>query len=469
MHEESPDRRTISRAATWRKAVVSLLDGRGSIVQGTAIDISPDGLRVVSPVPLAVGAAVEVLLPPRPDQANEAPITVNGRVAWCSPESDATHAFGIMLREEAPPATDATGLTRADVEDLLACLRAEMQTGGGAGRKGRSPSAAEPNQQLALVRFFAMLLLLLFLLWGSYSAMRSIDWQPGSAPPGAPQLLDAPQALNVAQEALLAGDTVQATGRFEELMASGPTPAIRLIAALGLADTLRQQGRAQEAVVALRKGIGVAGDAPKAWRDLARQFEGQLAGEGALAEAPPLLVNALDLLPPTQTPLATESASAQPPTTETPQESPVPPPARPADAPAPPPAPAEGPIRLEVDASDYVLTVYRGESEVAAYPVGLGMENATPQGDFVIANKIQNPDWFNRGETVKSGDPRNPLGALWMGLGDKKGPTSYGIHPTNESESIGGNRSRGCVRMRPADAAALFEICPLGTPVHIRE
>jgi len=45
-----------------------------------------------------------------------------------------------------------------------------------------------------------------------------------------------------------------------------------------------------------------------------------------------------------------------------------------------------------VDASDYVLTVYRGESPVASYPVGLGMNDATPQGDFVIANKIENPD-----------------------------------------------------------------------------
>jgi len=70
---------------------------------------------------------------------------------------------------------------------------------------------------------------------------------------------------------------------------------------------------------------------------------------------------------------------------------------------------------------------------------------------------------------VKNSDPRNPLGTLWMGLGDKKGPTSYGIHPTKDAGSIGGNRSRGCVRMRPADAAELFNICPLGTPVRIRE
>lgn len=468
--EQSPtDRRTMSRAATWRRAVVSLLTGHGGMIQATAIDISPDGLRVVAPVPVPLAAEVEVLLPARADHAADVPLTVTGRVVWCNPGPDAGHTLGIKLHEEAPPATDAAGMTRMEAEDLIARVREELRARAEAGgenliRLTTLPVHEKPRRRWG--RLLAALLFLFLLLWGSYAFMRRLDWRPRPVERAAPAPLNGPEALDEAQEALLNGDTVQATRRFEELIRRGPTPAIRLIASLGLADTLRQQGRAQEAIVALRRGLGAAGEAPKAWRDLARQFEGQLAAEGALADAPPLLVNALDLLPPTSAALATlPSQDEATKGTDAEQEMP----ARPLPITAESNAPPEAPVRLEVDASDYVLTVFRGESAVAAYPVGLGMNNATPRGDFVIANKIANPDWFNRGETVKSGDPRNPLGALWMGLGDKKGPTSYGIHPTKEAGSIGSGRSRGCVRMRPADALALYEMCPLGTPVHIRE
>ncbi len=45
--------------------------------------------------------------------------------------------------------------------------------------------------------------------------------------------------------------------------------------------------------------------------------------------------------------------------------------------------------------------------------------------------------------------------------------TSYGIHASNDPRAIGQPFSRGCVRMRPNDAEALFRLVPLGTPVTI--
>ena len=38
---------------------------------------------------------------------------------------------------------------------------------------------------------------------------------------------------------------------------------------------------------------------------------------------------------------------------------------------------------------------------------------------------------------------------------------------TKELDSIGKNRSRGCIRMRPDDASRVFAVCPIGTRVHI--
>ena len=125
------------------------------------------------------------------------------------------------------------------------------------------------------------------------------------------------------------------------------------------------------------------------------------------------------------------------------------------------------PLSVEVDTARYVLRIIENGGVVRRFPVGLGRNGTTPLGDFEIANKITNPDWYNRGEVVPAGDPENPLGSRWMGLGTDGKATSYGIHPTSEAESIGKNESQGCVRMRPADAEEVFRRCPIGTPVRI--
>jgi len=46
-------------------------------------------------------------------------------------------------------------------------------------------------------------------------------------------------------------------------------------------------------------------------------------------------------------------------------------------------------------------------------------------------------------------------------------PDGYGIHATNEPNSIGQARSHGCIRMSRADAEDLFERVVVGTPVEI--
>lgn len=113
------------------------------------------------------------------------------------------------------------------------------------------------------------------------------------------------------------------------------------------------------------------------------------------------------------------------------------------------------------------MTIHFDGAPVAEFPVGLGRNNATPEGDFKIASKVTDPDWSDRGRIVKAGDPENPLGKRWMGLGTGERTTSYGIHPTKEPESIGADMSRGCIRMRPEDAEKVFGLCPVGTCVCI--
>ncbi|HWI55285.1 MAG TPA: L,D-transpeptidase [Desulfobacteria bacterium] len=85
-----------------------------------------------------------------------------------------------------------------------------------------------------------------------------------------------------------------------------------------------------------------------------------------------------------------------------------------------------------------------------SYPVGIGkILTTTPTGTFRIINKAPNPG--------------GPFGVMWMGLSRPH----YGIHGTNNPQSIGKQVSKGCVRMHNRDVLELARIVPIGTPVTI--
>jgi L,D-transpeptidase ErfK/SrfK len=106
------------------------------------------------------------------------------------------------------------------------------------------------------------------------------------------------------------------------------------------------------------------------------------------------------------------------------------------------------------------------------YPVGIAEEAlTTPEGDFVIRNKIKNPVWKvpaavrreRRLPATMPPGPDNPLGEFWLGF-SKAG---HGIHGTNDPFGIGRRASRGCIRLYPSDIRDLFGRVQVGTPVRI--
>lgn len=78
-------------------------------------------------------------------------------------------------------------------------------------------------------------------------------------------------------------------------------------------------------------------------------------------------------------------------------------------------------------------------------------ETPTPVGHFKVISKSK--DWGTG------------FGTRWLGLDVPWG--TYGIHGTNKPNLIGQNVSAGCVRMRNRDVEKLYELVPVGTPVHI--
>lgn len=110
------------------------------------------------------------------------------------------------------------------------------------------------------------------------------------------------------------------------------------------------------------------------------------------------------------------------------------------------------PFEMVIDKSKHRLALISGDTIVRMYEVGLGGER-TPEGSYVITDKVVNPNGRSNGE----------FGSRGMQLSN----TNYAIHGTNEPDSIGLDESLGCVRMRKADVEELFALAPQGTPVRI--
>lgn len=131
-----------------------------------------------------------------------------------------------------------------------------------------------------------------------------------------------------------------------------------------------------------------------------------------------------------------------------------------------------GPFHAVVSKSDYRLDLFAGSPDepdnwlyIRSYPVGLGEGNGTPTGEFVIrkGSKLVNPHWVNprTGEKFDANDPKNPIGEHWLGwegVGSSAMHTGYGLHGTIDPDSIGKQKSMGCVRMADNDIAAIYDL-----------
>lgn len=119
----------------------------------------------------------------------------------------------------------------------------------------------------------------------------------------------------------------------------------------------------------------------------------------------------------------------------------------------------------------YLIIVNSNYNKISTYKNGILIKSdscctgkpstPTPCGKTTIINHIQNPSYTSpeTGTYYPGGSPDNPLGTYWNGLGWK----GYGIHGTNNLDSLGHNLSHGCIRTRDPEWYA--ENIPIGTTV----
>jgi lipoprotein-anchoring transpeptidase ErfK/SrfK len=114
-----------------------------------------------------------------------------------------------------------------------------------------------------------------------------------------------------------------------------------------------------------------------------------------------------------------------------------------------------------VDKNSRRVNFYRNCRLVRSMPCAIGKASTqTPSGKYRVLEKIQNRPYYK--DHIAGGDPRNPLGKYWLGIGN-----GYALHGTNNEGSIGGAVSHGCMRMYNSDIQWLYSQAKVGTTVLI--
>jgi len=121
----------------------------------------------------------------------------------------------------------------------------------------------------------------------------------------------------------------------------------------------------------------------------------------------------------------------------------------------------QGPVNVEIFKERHELQAWIGDVCIRIYPIAVGKGNSTPEGTFVVRNKVQNPPYQPqhkaRSEHREAGAPDNPLGSRWIDIGNH-----YGVHGTIDPPSIGHDVSEGCIRMHNKDVEELYDLVVVG-------
>lgn len=148
--------------------------------------------------------------------------------------------------------------------------------------------------------------------------------------------------------------------------------------------------------------------------------------------------------------------------------------------------------RIEISVATQTLGLWDGFRLVRSWPCstsrfGTGFRegsNQTPLGAFRVAEKhgagLGQRTVFKARVPAGEWDPAQDIDddlivsrILWLeGLEARNANTRQRyiyIHGTNQEQHVGQAGSHGCIRMRNAEVAELFELVPVGTPVWIGE
>ncbi len=136
----------------------------------------------------------------------------------------------------------------------------------------------------------------------------------------------------------------------------------------------------------------------------------------------------------------------------------------------------KGPVHAVIDKSKFTMDLYLHREGlpkiyVKRLSVGVGKNGTTPAGLWRVelGSKMKFAPWnppatSEHTRAIKWGDPDYPLGKMgyWIGLEgideNTRNHNGYGIHGTDEPESVGKAQSLGCIRLLDKDIDLVYSM-----------
>jgi LysM repeat protein len=122
-----------------------------------------------------------------------------------------------------------------------------------------------------------------------------------------------------------------------------------------------------------------------------------------------------------------------------------------------------GPFSAVISLDKHTLTLMLNNQYAGRFTIGVGRDNPPPEGQYIIESKIVDPTYYGPGRQIEHGDPTNPLGRRWLGLGQQ-----YGIHGTNDPRAVGRDDVPGSISMADRDIDDVFDILSEHSRVVVR-
>jgi lipoprotein-anchoring transpeptidase ErfK/SrfK len=122
-----------------------------------------------------------------------------------------------------------------------------------------------------------------------------------------------------------------------------------------------------------------------------------------------------------------------------------------------------GPFGALIDLGKYELVLMVGGRYAGRFPIGVGRDHVKLEGSYTVRDKIPNPPYYSPDVNFSPEDPNNPLGELWIDLGNQ-----IGIHGTNDPQNLHRTGGRGSICLAGQDIADVFGILSIGSRVIIR-
>lgn len=121
-----------------------------------------------------------------------------------------------------------------------------------------------------------------------------------------------------------------------------------------------------------------------------------------------------------------------------------------------------GPFEARIYLSRSELVLFVRDYYAGRFPLTVGSDASTAPGIYRVCEKFESPSYYTPTGVISPGDPNNPLGRLWIGLGGR-----LGIHGPGQPDLTGQPNPPGAFILSEKDIEDVYDILSVGSQITI--